>query len=236
MGMKTLRALVAEDNTDDFETIRHYLEAGLAASMQLTIERAFDGEEALTRMREEDFGLVILDVNLPKKDGQYVLKGIRNCKPFLPIIATSSFGGDFGEAMMLNAGADDFIAKPFSMATFLAHVKTTLWHGSLINAKTEKEISWGRLTINVNTRSVRYAKKALALSDKEFCLLLALVRAQGRTVDADLIEMTAWGSVDRTSTRLESKIKTLRDKLAARGAPRDFIDTNRGIGYVLRDC
>ena len=76
----------------------------------------------------------------------------------------------------------------------------------------------------------------MTLSDKEFNILLLLVRAQGKSVDADVLEKAAWGEVNRTSTRLALKIKVLRDKFAALGAPRDIIDTNRGIGYALRDC
>lgn len=231
--MNVTRVLVAEDNKDDFEMIRSHLESQFLEGGQLDIERASDGKDALSRMRSKDYGLVILDVCLPGMDGKDILKSIRRHKPFLPIVATSSFGGDFGEAETLNAGADDFISKPFSKATFLARVRTALWHGELINA--EKELSWGRLKLNLDTHAASYAKKALELSGKEFCILQILLRAQGRVVEADVVEKAAWGSVDRKSTRLESKIKVLRDKLCALGAPRGLIDSNRGMGYALRD-
>ena len=231
--MKTIRVLVAEDNTDDFETIRSHLGSPLLENLRLDIERAANGKEALSRMRSKDYGLVILDVCLPGMDGNAVLKSIRRNKPFLPILATSSFGGDFGEAETLNAGADDFIPKPFSKDTFLARVKNAIWHGELINAG--NEISWGRLKLNLGTHTASYAKKPLELSGKEFCILQVLIRAQGRVVGADVAEKAAWGDVARESTRLESKIKVLRDKLCALGAPRGFIDSNRGMGYALRD-
>ena len=233
MGMKTIRTLVAEDNTEDYETIRGYLESPFLEDARLAVERAADGKEALSRMRSRAYGLVILDVCLPRMDGREVLKGVRARKPLLPIVATSSFEGDFGEAETLNAGADDFISKPFSKVTFLARVKAAIRHGRLAGA--EKVASWGRLTLDVGTQRASYARKPLSLSGKEFCILKALVDAQGRTIDADAIEKAAWGGVDRTSTRLESKIKVLRDKLCALGAPRDVIDSNRGMGYVLRD-
>ena len=232
MGMKTIRTLVAEDNTEDFETIRGYLETPFIEDLRLVVERASDGKEALARMRAVDYGLVILDVCLPKMEAPAIIKGIRSNKPFLPIIATSSFVGDFGEAETLNAGADDFISKPFSKATFLARVKTAIWHGKLISAA--NDLSWGRLKLSLGTRSASYANKKLELSAKEFAILHVIVRAQGHMVNADVVEETVWGDVDRESTRLESKVKTLRDKLSALGAPRDFINSNRGMGYGLR--
>ena len=109
-----------------------------------------------------------------------------------------------------------------------------MWHGSVAVAK--KAAEWGGVRMDTDGRSAQYHKTQLNLSCKEFNILLLLVRSQGRYVDADVLEQAAWGDVSRTSPRLPMKIKTLRDKLAALGAPRDIIDTNRGIGYALRDC
>jgi DNA-binding response OmpR family regulator len=184
-------------------------------------------------MRDDDFSLVVLDVCLPRMDGRAILKSIRRQKPFLPIIAVSSFQGDMGEAETLNAGADDFLSKPFSEGTFHARVKKALWHGSL--ATMDKESAWGHVRMNVDTRSTTYRGKRMELSEFEFNILLLLVQAQGRVVEANALERAAWGDVERFSMRLANKIKTLRNKFEALGAPRDIIDTNRGMGYVLRE-
>ena len=231
--MRTLKVLVAEDTTGDFEAIRSYLESLKVEGCRLEVVRTSDGREALSRMRDEDFALVVLDVCLPRMDGRAILRSIRRQKPFLPIVAVSSFQGDAGESETLNAGADDFLAKPFSERTFQARVKKALWHGSL--ATMEKAFSWGHVRMTIDTRAAEYRGARLDLSDHEFNILLKLVQAQGHIVEANALERTAWGDVERFSMRLANKIKTLRNKFEALGAPLEIIDTNRGMGYVLRE-
>lgn len=231
--MKTLKVLVAEDTTSEFDTIQSYLMSLQDEGSNVEVIRTSDGRETLSRMRDEDFALVILDIHLPRLDGRAILKRIRRQKPFLPIVAVSSFQGDVGEAETLNAGADDFLSKPFSERTFHARVKKALWHGSL--ATMDKESVWGHVKMNIDTRSATYRDKRLELTEFEFNILLQLVQAQGHIVDANTLERAAWGDVERFSMRLANKIKTLRNKFEAVGAPREIIDTNRGMGYVLRE-
>ena len=231
--MKTLKILVAEDNTSEFATIQSYLLSLKIEGCNLEVVRTSDGREALSLMRDEDFALVVLDISLPRMDGRAVLKHIRRLKPFLPFVAVSSFHGDAGEAETLNAGADDFLSKPFSERTFHARVKKAFWHASL--ATMEKESVWGHVKMNIDTRSVSYRDKHLDLSEFEFNILLQLVRAQGHIVEANALERAVWGDVERFSMRLANKIKTLRNKFEAVGAPREIIDSNRGMGYVLRE-
>ena len=231
--MKTLKILVAEDNTNDFDAIQRYLMSLQVEGSNVEVIRTSDGRETLSRMRDEDFALVILDIHLPRLDGRAILKRIRRQKPFLPNVAVSSFQGDVGEAETLNAGADDFLSKPFSERTFHARVKKSLWHGSL--ATMDKESVWGYVKMNIDTRSATYRDKRLELTEFEFNILLQLVQAQGHIVDANTLERAAWGNVERFSMRLANKIKTLRNKFEAVGAPREIIDTNRGMGYVLRE-
>ena len=231
--MKTLKVLVAEDTTSEFDTIQSYLMSLQVEGSNVEVIRTSDGRETLSRMRDEDFALVILDIHLPRLDGRAILKRIRRQKPFLPIVAVSSFQGDVGEAETLNAGADDFLSKPFSERTFHARVKKALWHGSL--ATMDKESVWGHVKMNIDTRSATYRDKRLELTEFEFNILLQLVQAQGHIVDANTLERAAWGNVERFSMRLANKIKTLRNKFEAVGAPREIIDTNRGMGYVLRE-
>lgn len=232
--MRTLKILVAEDTKEDYDLIHGYLMSLQIEGCRVEVERTSDGREALSRMREEDFALVVLDICLPRMDGRAILKRIRRQKPFLPIVAVSSRYGDLGESETLNAGADDFISKPFSARTFHARVKKALWHGSL--ATMDKESAWGYVKMNIDTRSATYRNNHLDLSELEFNILLQLVRAQGQIVESNALERGTWGDVERFSMRLANKIKTLRNKFEALGAPRDIIDTNRGMGYALREC
>lgn len=231
--MRTLKVLVAEDTTSEFETINSYLASLKVEGCRLEVSRASDGREALSRMRNEDFALVVLDVCLPRLDGHAILKSIRRQKPFLPIVAVSSFQGDIGEAETLNTGADDFLSKPFSERTFHARIKKALWHGSL--AATGKEFCWGHVSMGIDPRFASYRGERLELSEFEFNILLQLVRTQGRIVEANALERAAWGAVERFSMRLVNKIKTLRNKFMALGAPHDIIETHRGMGYALRE-
>ena len=227
--MKKKRALVAEDNDGHYKTFEEFL-----VEMGLEVEREAFGDLALEKILNSEYDIVILDIELPKKNGREILREVRKSKPYLPNIAVSAFAGVHGEAECLNLGADDYIEKRFNKDTFQARVRRALWHGSVANQ--DKVLSWGGINVNVNTRTVRYRRTKMDLSEKEFNILLPLVKAQGRIVDADVLEKAAWGDVNRMSIRLELKIKALRDKFSALGAPRDIIDANRGMGYVLRDC
>ena len=227
--MKKKRALVAEDNDGHYKTFEEFL-----VEMGLEVEREAFGDLALEKILNSEYDIVILDIELPKKNGREILREVRKSKPYLPIIAVSAFAGVHGEAECLNLGADDYIEKRFNKDTFQARVRRAMWHGSVANQN--KVLSWGSINVNVNTRTVRYRRTKMNLSEKEFNILLPLVKAQGKIVDADVLENAAWGDVNRMSIRLELKIKALRDKFSALGAPRDIIDANRGMGYVLRDC
>ena len=227
--MKKKRALVAEDNDGHYKAFEEFL-----VEMGLEVEREAFGDMALKKILNSEYDVVILDIELPKKNGLEIIREVRKSKPYLPIIAVSAFAGVHGEAECLNLGADDYIEKRFNKDTFQARVRRAMWHGSVANQ--DKVLSWGGINVNVNTRTVRYRRTKLDLSEKEFNILLPLVKAQGRIVDPDILEKAAWGDINRTSIRLALKIKALRDKFSALGAPRDIIDSNRGMGYVLRDC
>lgn len=229
MKAKRNKALVVEDDDNHYRTFESFL-----AEMGLEVERESFGDEAVNKMLHSDYDIVILDIELPKKNGRDVLREVRRKKPYLPIIAVSAFAGVHGEAECLNLGADDYIEKRFNKEAFQARVRRAMWHGSVLNPK--GMLTWCGIKLNVNTRTVHYLQTKMNLSDKEFNILLPLVKAQGKHVDADSLEKAAWGDVNRLSIRLELKIKAIRDKFSAAGAPRDIIDSNRGIGYVLRDC
>ena len=228
-AMKKKRALIAEDTDEHYRAFERYL-----SEMGLEVEREAFGDAALEKMLRRDYDIVILDLELPKKKGMEILREVRKSKPDLPIIGVSAFAGVHGEAECLNLGADDYIEKRFNKDTFQARVRRAMWHGCVANE--DKVLSWGGIDVNVSTHTVRYRKTKMDLSEKEFNILLPLVKAQGKLVDADMLEKATWGDLNRTSIRLELKIKALRDKFSALGAPRDIIDSNRGMGYVLRDC
>ena len=205
--METKTALVAEDNSEHYEKY-----AALLSGMGLRVERACDGVDALAMAKAGRYAVVVLDVNLPRLGGIEVLKSVRRTKPYLPIVVVSEFVGPAAEAECINLGADE--------------------HGSLVGEGTK--LRCGEVRVDDSTRTVFYDGKVVELSEKEYNILLPLVKAHGRRVDPDVLEMAAWGDVKRTSKRLETKISYIRDKFEKVGAPRDLIDSNRGTGYVLK--
>ena len=217
--METKTALVAEDNSEHYERY-----AALLSGMGLRVERACDGVDALAMAKAGRYAVVVLDVNLPRLGGIEVL--------YLPIVVVSEFVGPAAEAECINLGADDFISKSFHEKTFQARVGRAVWHGSLVGEGAM--LRCGEVRVDDSTRTVFYDGKVVDLSEKEYNILLPLVKAHGRRVDPDVLEMAAWGDVKRMSKRLETKISYIRDKFEKVGAPRDLIDSNRGTGYVLK--
>lgn len=225
--METKTALVVEDNTKHYERY-----AALLSGIGLRVERACDGIDALAMAKAGRYAVVVLDVNLPRLGGLEVLKAVRRAKPYLPIVVVSEFVGPAAEAECINLGADDFISKNFHEKTFQARVRRAIWHGSLVGEGAK--LRYGEVWVDDSARTVFYADKLVGLSEKEYNILLPLVKARGRRVDPDVLEMAAWGDIKRISKRLETKISYIRDKFEKAGAPRDLIDSNRGIGYVLK--
>ena len=225
--MEDKTALVVEDNTKHYERY-----AALLSGIGLRVERACDGIDALAMAKAGRYAVVVLDVNLPRLGGLEVLKAVRRTKPYLPIVVVSEFVGPAAEAECINLGADDFISKNFHEKTFQARVRRAIWHGSLIGEGVK--LRYGEVRVDDSARTVFYAGKLVGLSEKEYNILLPLVKARGRRVDPDVLEMAAWGDIKRISKRLETKISYIRDKFEKAGAPRDLIDSNRGIGYVLK--
>jgi len=225
-AMEEKKALVAEDNSEHYGKY-----AALLSGMGLRVERACDGVDALAMAKAGRYAVVVLDVNLPRLGGLEVLKAVRRTKPYLPIIVVSEFVGPAAEAEYINMGADDFISKSFHEKTFQARVGRAIWHGSLVGEGSM--LRCGEVRVDDSTRTVFYDGKVVELSEKEYNILLPLVKAHGRRVDPDVLEMAAWGDVKRMSKRLETKISYIRDKFEKVGAPRDLIDSNRGTGYVL---
>ena len=201
--MEDKTALVVEDNTKHYERY-----AALLSGIGLRVERACDGIDALAMAKAGRYAVVILDINLPRLGGLEVLKAVRRTKPYLPIVVVSEFVGPAAEAECLNLGADDFISKSFHEKTFQARVGRAIWHGSLVGEGAM--LRCGEVRVDDSTRTVFYDGKVVDLSEKEYNILLPLVKAHGRRVDPDVLEMAAWGDVKRTSKRSGEGFAELR--------------------------
>lgn len=184
-----------------------------------------DGPSFLEAFRAGKPDIVILDIMLPDMDGYTVLSEIRKLDERIPVIIVSAKSDEISFVKGLNKGADDYIAKPFSILELMARVKTNLRRANLYVSAS------GGFTVDRNTYRAFYNGKDLGLTLKEYKLLALLLGQTGVTVERETLFRSVWGEdyVGETRT-LDMHIATLREKIKEAGGY-DAIVTVRGIGY-----
>jgi len=194
------------------------------------------------KIKNEIPHLVILDIMLPDEDGLSILAKLKNTDKttHLPVIMLTAMGAEYDRIKGLDAGADDYIAKPFSVLELLARVRALLrrsGHGGTKEKKQEtgsenEIIQLGELTLDFAKRVVKVQGKEVTLTLKEFELLLLLLRHKDIVLTREQLVTKVWGyEYDGASNRtVDVHIKTLRQKLIVCG---DMIKTIRGVGYKI---
>ena len=221
------RMLVAEDKNERFNLVEGFVDKAV-----FTVTRTFRGSETYDKLKNEDFDIAVLDLHLmDSMSGQDVIRAIRRLKPQLPIVAMTDESGDPAVAECLTLGANDCLVAPFSRGTFMARVKTAIWHCSFMGG--ESVIEWGDVSMDLEKRTASYCGQSFPLSDKEYALLQPLIRKQGGVIPSDELERIGWGSVNHMSVRLEHALSKLRQKFVKCNAPQDIIDNHKGVGYAL---
>src|SRR5262245_44518843 len=198
---------------------------------------ALDGREALDRLREDNFDLVVLDVMLPRMDGFDVCRAIRS-RSTVPIIMLTAKTEETDKVHGLELGADDYITKPFSVREFRSRVKAVLRRAALAQpeAQFEEPIDAGDLQIDFEKRSVVVRGEAARLTYVEFEILAALARAPGRVFSRTMLLERVWGDAAYRDPRtIDVHIRHLREKLEAEPKTPELILTVRGVGYRFRD-
>jgi DNA-binding response OmpR family regulator len=220
------RILVIEDEQD----IADFLRRGLLYK-GYQVDVAGDGEEALDLARQQPPDLVILDLMLPDIDGIEVCSRLRGAGD-VPIIMVTARDAVTDKIQGLDAGADDYITKPFVFDELLARVRSTLRR----RAPTGQEVlKVDDLVIKPGSREVFRADRLVELTTREYELLEFLARHSGQVVTKELIFERVWGyNFEVESDAIKVYIRYLRRKLNAEGE-RDLIHTVRGIGYMLRE-
>ena len=169
--------------------------------------------------------LIILDIMLPDMDGYTILTKIRESNPLLPVIIVSAKTDEISFVKGLNKGADDYMAKPFSIMELLARVKTNLRRASLYVSQVDG------FTIDTNTYKILYNGTDLGLTLKEFNLLKLLLNKAGVTIERETLFRQIWGeSYIGESRTIDMHIASLREKIKAAGGE-DNIVTVRSVGY-----
>lgn len=221
-----LTILVVEDDA----AVRDALERALGFE-GYTIETATDGAVALSMLRKSSVDLVVLDVMMPHVDGLETCRRIRAGGDDVPILmlTAKTTVGDRVEG--LDAGADDYMAKPFALDELLARIRALLRRSF---GDVTQIISFEDLTIDPGARTATRDGRDLELTKTEFDLLMLLARAPGIVLERDTIYEEIWGIDFLTSSNsLDVYIGYLRRKTEAGGEAR-LIHTVRGVGYVLR--
>jgi two-component system alkaline phosphatase synthesis response regulator PhoP len=173
--------------------------------------------------------LIILDIMLPDMDGYTILQKIRATDERIPVIIVSAKNDEISFVRGLNKGADDYMAKPFSILELLARVKTNLRRANLYIS------SVGGFSVDRNTYRVSFEGKDLALTLKEYKLLDILIGNAGVTVEREQLFREVWGDGFMGETRtLDMHMATLREKIKEAGGG-DPIITVRGIGYRFEE-
>lgn len=177
--------------------------------------------------------LVILDVMLPEEDGISVLKKLRRSDKTagLPIIMLTAKSSEFDKVIALDAGADDYVTKPFGVMELVARVKALLRRASKTTETIDKVYTAGELTVSTKKHEVTVAGREIQLTYKEFELLCFLFEHRGAVLNRDQILREVWGyEFDGENRTVDVHIRTLRRKLAECA---DVVETVRGVGYKI---
>ena len=221
--MQATRLLIIEDD----QTLRDTLSYNLKGEGYEVLQ-AGDGITGLNVAREEKPDLILLDVGLPGLDGLTVCRTLRR-ETEAPIILLTARGGEVDRIVGLDSGADDYIAKPFSLGELLARLRAVLRRGQ--GASTTK-LKSGNLNVDLVGRRVYLADKELNLTPREFDLLAELIRHKGAVLTRDLLLQRVWGFDFAGDTRtIDVHIRSLREKIEADPAHPERIQTMRGLGY-----
>lgn len=221
------RILVVEDDS----AVRDALERALSFE-GYTIETATDGAVALSSLRDQPADLVVLDVMMPHVDGIETCRRIRASGDTVPILMLTAKTAVGDRVEGLDAGADDYMAKPFALDELLARIRALLRRSY---GDVSTVISFDDLTIDPAARTAVRGDRDLGLTKTEFDLLTLLARSPGIVIDRDTIYEEIWGINFLTSSNsLDVYIGYLRRKTEAGGEPR-LIHTVRGVGYTARD-
>jgi DNA-binding response OmpR family regulator len=211
------------------------LNANLKKALQeqsYAVDSAFDGEEGLDWALLNAYDVIVLDINLPRMNGIEVCKQLRARKNATPILMLTARDAVSDKVVGLDAGADDYLTKPFAQAELLARIRALLRRDS--SAK-DPVLRCGDLELDTNTRDVRRAGQSVRLTSKEYAVLEYLMRQQNRVLSRDQIAEHVWDyEFDGISNIVDVYIRYLRRKLDDDFEPK-LIETIRGAGYRIRD-
>ncbi|WP_016952399.1 response regulator [Anabaena sp. PCC 7108] len=222
-----MKILIVED-----DELNAYALTAVLTDQNYAVEVASDGDAAWDLITTYDYDLILLDVMLPKLDGISLCRKIRSSGRPVPILLLTGCDRSHDKAIGLDAGADDYVVKPFDQEELVARVRALLRRGSIT---AQPILEWGNLKLDPSNCEVTYAQNLLSLTPKEYALLELFLRNHRRVFSCGMILDHLWSYEDTPGEEaVRTHIKGLRMKLRGVGANSDLIETVYGIGYRLK--
>lgn len=221
-----MKILLVEDNVKLSKTIKQGLE-----QEGFVVDCIFDGISAENRLKmsRDEYDVVILDRMLPEKGGVHVCKALREDNVNVPIIMLTALDTTEDKVEGLDAGADDYLAKPFEFSELVARLHALLRRPKNLTSDVTR---LGDIVLDTTNKIVTYKGKDLPITLKEFMVLEYLIRNSGKVISRDTLYSHAWDFADSSfSNTVDVHIKNLRKKLKDNGK---IIQTVRGLGYKIQ--
>ncbi|QIK75050.1 response regulator transcription factor [Nocardioides piscis] len=229
MSQTRPRVLVVDDDKAVRESLRRSLEFN-----GYDVALAADGAEALARLGSTNPDVVVMDVMMPRLDGIEATRTLRATGNDVPVLVLTARDAVGDRVEGLDAGADDYLTKPFALSELLARLRALLRR--VVPAEEDETLVFADLTMEIASRDVRRGERSIELTRTEFTLLEMFLRRPRRVLERSFILEEVWGYDFPTSANsLEVYVGYLRRKTEAEGEPR-LIHTVRGVGYVLKEA
>jgi two-component system KDP operon response regulator KdpE len=223
-----IRIVVIEDEAP----IRRFLRAGMGPK-EAVIHEAENAEEGMRLVAQRNPDLVLLDLGLPDGDGQDVLRSLREWSD-VPIIVLTARGQEKDKLIAFDAGADDYVTKPFSMAELMARIRASVRRSAAHRQPAEPVFRTGELRVDFESRRVFLKDEEVHLTPIEYRLLSLLARNAGRVLTHRQLLLEVWGpAYEDSNHNLRVHMGSLRQKIELDTTHPRFIRTETGIGYRL---
>ncbi|WP_416674796.1 response regulator transcription factor [Egbenema bharatensis] len=222
-----MKILLVEDDIKLAEALAEAL-----TDQSYVVDVARDGEKGWLHFQTTTYDLILLDLTLPKLDGISLCRKLRMQGHQVPLLMLTARDTQSDKVDGLDAGADDYVVKPFDLKELLARIRALLRRGQGVS---ESVLKWQGVCLDPNTYEVTYYGDPLRLTPKEFSLLRLFLGSGKRVLSRSAIVDHLWSfNESPDENTVKAHIKSLRQKLRMAGAPSNFIETIHGIGYRLK--
>lgn len=214
---------------------------GISFSLQadgMEVDAAYDGEEALGKIREKNYDMVLLDVMLPKMSGMDVCQAVREFSD-VPIIMLTAKGEDMDKILAFDNGVDDYLTKPFNILEVKARIKAILRR----NQKNQREpesnapLSAGDLSLDIESRRVMLGEREINLTAKEFDILVLLMKNPNKVFSREQLLSAIWENKANEAgdvRTVDVHVRRLREKIEPSPSAPHYVHTKWGVGYYFR--